>query len=193
MDLRMQFPRGLILAVLVTVLATPARATMMVRASLGELTAASRLVVVGEVVDSHSYWNRDSNFILTDVRVAVAEVLKGRTAGRELTLTLLGGTVGEQTTAIIGGPELHLGRAYVLFLDRAHLPGAPRSLSVRELSQGAFDLVADQGGLRAVSQARLHLIPDRAGEIEPPGGRRGLPLEALKTSVRELAKTPEVK
>jgi hypothetical protein len=169
----------------------PAGATTLVRASLDKLVAGNEIVVVGEVLDAQSYWNREGTFILTDVRVAAADVLKGRLARREFTVTLMGGQVGELTTLIVGGAELVPGQAYVLFLNREDLPGSKSTLTVRDLSQGAYDLVMSPQGLRAVSQAsRQPLVADEKGMSAAPGGAEGLAYPSLVQTVRELANRP---
>ncbi len=167
-------------------IAAPASATTLIRESLDGLVAGNRAVVVGEVVDASSYWNEDHTFILTDVRVAVHEALKGDVSDREITVTVMGGRVGELTTLIVGGPELIPGNSYVLFLNEENLPGAERALTVRDLCQGAFDVEIGRGGLRAVSQANSHpLVPDRQGYVDAPGGVEGMPLNAMMQSIRE--------
>jgi hypothetical protein len=170
--------------------AAPASATTLVRASLDELVASNEAVVVGEVVDVESYWNAEHTFILTDVRFSVSDVLKGNSRGGELTITLMGGSVGELTTLIVGGPQLFPGHSYVLFLNEESLPGV-QALTVRDLVQGAFDVVMAKDGLRAVSQANSHpLIADKQGYLDAPGGVEGFPLTAMMTSVREIAARP---
>jgi hypothetical protein len=164
-----------------------AGATTLIRAGLDDLVAANRAVVVGEVVDAKSYWNADHTFILTDVRLRLDDVLKGN-ASRELTVTLLGGSVGDLTTLIVGGPELIPGRSYVLFLNEEKLPGLERALTVRDLSQGVFDVKIGRGGLRAVSQANSHpLVPDRSGSAEAPGGAEGIPFNEMMQTIRDIA------
>lgn len=96
--------RKLFLVMLAMWIAAPLGATTLARTGLDELVAGNDRVVVGEVVDAISYWNEDRTFILTDVRVAPTETIKGKAKG-ELTLTLLGGTVGDLTTLIVGGAE----------------------------------------------------------------------------------------
>ena len=166
--------------------AAPASATTLMRQSLDELVAANGTVVVGEVLDATSYWNADKTFILTDVVVAVADAVKG-TPGSQITVTLMGGKVGETTTLIIGGAQLIPGNAYVLFLNNEDLPGVKGALTVRDHVQGAFDIKIGKGGnLRAVSQANGHpLVPDRLGYVDAPGGTNGFPLNALLQSLRE--------
>jgi hypothetical protein len=176
----------------------PASATTLIRSGLDDLVAATGTIVVGEIVDGESYWSADGTFILTVLRVSTVEVLKGRPESRELTITTMGGTVGDTTPLLWGGPVLVPGRSYVLFLNQEELPGG-RALTVRDLVQGVFELKEDGGGLRAVSQANSHpLLPDKGGDFEPPGGARGLQLDLLVESVHQLAgpranHRPEVK
>ena len=166
----------------------PAGATSLMRASLDDLIAGNGTIVVGEVLDAHSYWNDEKSFILTDVRIAVDEVLKGEVAGGELTVTLMGGSVGDMTTLIICGAELVQGGSYVLFLNEEDLPGADDVLTVRDHVQGAFDVVIAKDGLRARSQANGHpLVPDVFGYVDAPGGVDGMPLAAMMKSIRETA------
>jgi hypothetical protein len=173
--------------------AAPAGATTLIRQSLDELVANNSTVVVGEVVAVRSYWNQDGTFILSDVTFGVSETLKGQKSRPEITITVMGGTVGELTTLIVGGPELVEGRSYVLFLNREDLPGAPAALTVRDLSQGAFDLRLDERAeLRAVSQARNHpLLADEDGLSAAPGGALGLSFDDMTRAIREIASRPE--
>ncbi|HEX2253096.1 MAG TPA: hypothetical protein VHQ65_07505 [Thermoanaerobaculia bacterium] len=174
---------------LIGALAGSASATTLQRVGLDELVASNGTIVVGEVVDVHSYWNPEGDFILSDVRVATDQVLKGQKQDGFVTVTVLGGTVGDTTVLIVGGPELVPGESYVLFTGRDDLPGAPGVLTLRDHSQGVFDVVRQGAEVRAVSQAsRQPLVPDVFGLAEPPGGLQGLPLATLVHSVRILAK-----
>ena len=181
--------RGALAVALLAAVAAPAGATTLIRAGLEDLTAVNDTIVVGEVLEAQSYWNAEGTFILTDVKIATDEVLKGA-QGSQLTLTLMGGTVGDLTTVIVGGAQLVQGRSYVLFLNREDLPGARGTLTVRDHVQGAFDLVVAKGGdLRAVSQANRHpLLPDFRGNSTPPGGRAGVPFTEMVAAVRALAR-----
>ncbi|HWM92821.1 MAG TPA: hypothetical protein VN493_18800 [Thermoanaerobaculia bacterium] len=182
---------GFLAVTLAICVAAQASATTLMRAGLDELTKSNSTIVVGEILDAYSYWNAGGTFILTDVRVTVHEVLKGQVKGGELTFTIMGGTVGELTTLIVGGAELQPENSYVLFLDERNLPGVKeKTLTVSDHCQGAFDLVSNGEGLRAVSQANRHpLVPDRQGSSEPPGGAKGLALDSMVRSIRNLART----
>lgn len=180
--------RVMVAVAIVACLAAPAGATSLVRMSLDELVADNGTVVMGHVLDAVTRWNDDHTFMLTDVRIAVEETIKGRIKGEVITVTLMGGRIGDLTTLILGGAELIPGNSYVLFLNREELPGT-RALTVRDHVQGAFDIVPGQTGPRAVSQATHHpLMPDFLGNAEPPGGREGLYLDDMVQSVRAIEK-----
>jgi len=177
------------LALVLTVLAAiPAGATTLIRSGLDQLTAENETVVYGRVLDIHSYWNAEHTMIMTDVRVRASQVLKGDRAAREISFTLLGGTVGDITTLIIGGPELVPGSDYVLFLNRERLHGDRDVLTVRDLAQGAFEIADLGAGRRVYSQALNHaLLPDAEGLGDAPGGSEGLTLDSMLAQIRQLA------
>lgn len=168
-------------------MALPTNATTLIRQGMEGLATGTQEIVVGRVVDLHSYWNADHTFILTDVRVATSQVLKGDRSRGEIVFTEMGGSVGDVTTLIVGGPELIPGSDYLLFLSRRDLPGVRQALTTGELTQGVFDIVDTPRGRRAVSQAtRLGLLPDAAGLDQPPGGDEGLPLEDVAQQIRHF-------
>jgi hypothetical protein len=174
--------------VIAAAVAAPAGATTLVRASLDELVASNRTIVVGEVVDSQSYWNEPHTFMLTDVRIRATEVLKGDPRETTLTVTLMGGTVDGLTTLIVAGAQLIPGKSYLMFLNEDDVPGVRQVLTVRHHAQGVFDVVRGRDGWRAISQANRHpLVPDALGFVDPPGGAKGLLLDAVKQSIREIA------
>lgn len=180
---------GVMAVAIAASLAAPASATTLKRMDVEDLVAANQNVVVGQVLDARSYWNKDKTFILTDVRVSVNEVVKGNLQDSEITVTLMGGRVGDLTTLIIGGAELLPGKSYLLFLNEENLPGKKRVQTVRDHCQGAFDLVIGKDGLRAISQANRHpLVPDSLGYVDAPGGVQGTPFNAMIQSIRDLAK-----
>jgi hypothetical protein len=169
-------------------LAMPASSSTFARVGLDYLVAENDTAVVGQVLSARSYWNEARTFILTDVRLAVSEVLKGPAGAREITVTIPGGQVGDLAAVIVGGADLKPGKWYVLFLDRVDLMGARNVLTVHDHCQGAFDVEAAGDGLRAVSQGRRHeLLPDVRGNADPVGGAKGMPFIQLTQTVREMA------
>ena len=165
----------------------PAGASTFGRVGLEYLVAENGLIVVGEVLSARSYWNDSGTLILTDVQVAISDVLKGKLADREITVTLPGGRVGDETIAVLGGAELTPGSSYVLFLRQGDLPGVKDVRIVRDHSQGVFELQIGKNGLRGVSQAaRMNLVPDAFGSATAPGEGQGLQFLALRQSILDL-------
>lgn len=179
--------RGALALAIAAGAATPSSATTLIRQSLENLVADNGTIVLGEVLDTRSYWNAEGTFILTDIRVAAHEILKGRAKERELTFTVMGGTVGDKTVLIVGGPELIRGSSYMFFLNKEDLPGAPGVRTLRDHSQGVFDVAIGKDGLRAISQANRHpLVPDASGSVTAPGGKEGLQLNSMMQTIRGL-------
>ena len=175
--------------VLLAALPSTAGATTLQRMGLDELTTTNQTIVLGEVIDAYSYWNRPGTFILTDVRVKVLDRLKGEVGEEDvLEITLMGGSVGDLTTLVLAGAELIPETSYVLFLDRSDLPGIQDALTVRDHSQGVFEVtVSESRELRAASQASDHeLVPDASGESRAPGGPRGLLLDEMIREIRAI-------
>jgi hypothetical protein len=171
----------------VVTMSAPATATTLVRQSVERLARENALAVTGRVVDLHSYWNEDHSFIFTDVTLRTTSVLKGRQAAGDVTVTLMGGTVGEITTLVIGGPELAPGSEYLMFLNDEELPGGVTRTTVRDLVQGVFEVTRVNGRATARSMAIGHpLLPDADGLTDPAGGYTGVALEALEAQIRNV-------
>ena len=167
------------------IMAMTAGATTLVRQGLEDLAAQNEAIVQGTVVDIHSYWNADHNFIYTDVRIQPSQVLKGTQTPGDLTITLMGGTVGETTILVVAGPELVPGTDYLMFLNHEGLPGGVQRLTVRDLMQGVFEV----SNGRVFSQAISHpLLPDARGLGEPPGGVEGMKLDDMIQQLRNLVR-----
>lgn len=165
----------------------PASALTMERLSLKQLTQDNSTIVLGTVVDAYSYWNEDGSWIVTDIRVEPHEVLKGAVPEAGLTITVLGGTVGDRTVLIPGAPNLEMGQAYVLFVREGKLPGSSPSKMLGMYTQSVFDVVADKDGPLVISQAaEQHLYPDSNGKTEAVGGYAGIDLEYFKSAIRDL-------
>ncbi|HEV7670143.1 MAG TPA: hypothetical protein VGS22_16620 [Thermoanaerobaculia bacterium] len=176
---------GLTLALLLSA-GMPAGASTFGRVGLDYLVAENDLIVLGEVLSARSYWNGPGTLILTDVQVSVSETLKGKTE-QEITVTLPGGTVGDDRVAVLGGAELIPGNSYVLFLRQGELPGVKDVRVVRDHSQGVFELQLGKNGLRVVSQAaRLNIVPDAFAQATTSDEGPGLQLRALRQSILDL-------
>jgi hypothetical protein len=88
------------------------------RLTFDDLVAKAEAIVVGQVVDSRTYWTTDKKLILTSYRVQVGESLKGR-ALQTITVTTVGGKVGNTILHVSGMPEFQPGENAVVFLERS--------------------------------------------------------------------------
>jgi hypothetical protein len=178
---------GLWVGLLLAFGGNPAGASSFGRLGIEDLVAGNELIVTGEVLETHSYWTEPGTLILTEVRFAVSEVLKGEPGASEIKVTLPGGRIGDRANVVVGGADLAPERSYLLFLRRGDLPGAKGVRMVADFGQGAFEIRLGKGGLRAVSQAtRDTLIANAIGDSSPLGGADGLSLDALRSSVHDL-------
>jgi hypothetical protein len=118
--------------------------------ALPELADHAGQVIVGEIVASRSYWAEDPKRIETELTLAKVRYLKGRhgEADDAFRLVVPGGTVGEVTMRIGCTPGFEVGQTWVLFL----LPEYKTYPTVG-VGQGAFRVVADEGGVARVYTA----------------------------------------
>lgn len=175
--------RFALLSVALALSAASAGATTLIRQGLDRLTVGSEAIIQAIVLDIHSYWNADHQFILTDVRARPSQILKGTPAG-DVTFTVMGGSIGDVTTLIVGGADLAPGSEYVLFLAHNDLPGAANRLTIRDHSQGVFEIARGRAFSQAIGEP---LLPDERGKADVPGGAEGFDLDELIGEIRSLS------
>ena len=97
--------------------------------------------------------------IFTRVELDVAEVWKGKPAGR-FTLVMAGGVLGARKVAVVGGPGYRLGEEVVVFTAR-NASGEPVTL---DLAQGKFTVEAAQAsGAKHVANGVLGGPAEKSG------------------------------
>ena len=98
--------------------ASPAWAAQPLAApSIEQLARQADIVVIGQVISATGEWAAGRATIQTRVALTVTESLKG-TAASPLTFTHLGGRVGDEASAVGGGPEFVPGERVLVFLTR---------------------------------------------------------------------------
>ncbi|HEY3237637.1 MAG TPA: hypothetical protein VGJ84_23150 [Polyangiaceae bacterium] len=131
--------------------------------SVDDLVTQSSLVTVGTPLSSQSQWELigDQKRIVTRTRVHIDQIIRGQ-ASSELTVSSLGGRVGNIGQIVHGEAALALGRPGLMFL-RADQSAQYR---VTGRSQGYFPLRADKqvGWRLAVSPGLSHLV---VGKVRP--------------------------
>jgi hypothetical protein len=77
----------------------------------------SAKIIQGEVIDVKSYWNDEKTLILTDVTVFIDDNIKGLDLFETtITITIPGGTVGEETLWVSDNPQFQIGDYGVILL-----------------------------------------------------------------------------
>ena len=109
-------------------------ATTVRRLSLDDLVARAETIVAGKVIDSRVYWASDRKLILTSYTVQVGESIKGN-APQTVTITTVGGKIGNTILHVSGMPEFQPGENAIVFLERAG-----SYTTVVGLNQGKFTL-----------------------------------------------------
>lgn len=157
-------------------LAARVLASAAVRATVEDLTEASRVVAEGVVTEHSVTLDRATGVIWTEHRVRVARALRGDAAGT-VTVRVRGGKVGTLEQEVIGAPKLADGERVVLFLGE-ETRGAREIVG---LAQGAFEVETDpKSGKTFCSNSVEGLsLVDAAG--------REAAAEPLKLSLEDLA------
>jgi hypothetical protein len=146
-------------------------ATSVERLSLEDLVKKARTIVVGKVTASRTYWSADRKFILTDYTIAVDESVKGQSP-RSMSVTTVGGKVGDLELYVAGMPSFVKGEDAVIFVEQS---GAYQT--VVGLGQGKFTVT---NGEVANSVSGLSFPDGR------PGNPVRMPLDSFKTRIRTV-------
>jgi hypothetical protein len=113
---------------------SPLEATSVKHLTFDELVAKANTIVEGDVVSSNSHRSSDGKLILTDYLVSVKESIKGN-APQTVTVTTIGGKVGNTVLRVSGMPVFQNGEKIVLFLEQSKA-----YTTVVGLNQGKFTI-----------------------------------------------------
>jgi hypothetical protein len=140
------------------VLAGSVGATTLAQLSVEQMIEKSTAIVRARV--SGSFTANRNGTIYTYYRLQVTENLKSNTPATS-EVAVPGGAVGRVMQSVAGAPELKPGGEYVLFLwtSRSGLT------QIIGLSQGAFDVRANAGGIVLARPAAGEQMLDAAGHV----------------------------
>jgi hypothetical protein len=177
-------PRAVLVLCLVVHLATPASATVVIPADLGELSRDALAIVRGRVAAVDPRWTADRRTIETIVTLEVESYLKGA-FGPTLQFSVPGGELGRFRSVVVGAPEFTVDERVVVFLG-ARGPSVPYVVG---FSQGVFRVIraAGNAGWLVTPPA---ILPSAAGTVPIVRGdvsRRPLALADFEQRVRALA------
>jgi len=171
---RAVFFQGLLGVMLFLTATRAASATSVIPPTFPELVAEAEAIIRGRVTDiavRRSSAPDGSPVIKTHVTFAVERTLKGAERP-EITLELLGGTIGDESLVVTGMPRFELGSTDYLFVERNGIQFCPL-VAVRH---GRYRLLRDAGGREFVARDNAVPLTDVTQVV--------LPLAALPDVVR---------
>jgi hypothetical protein len=158
----------LILAILIFG-CVPLQATSVRRLSFDDLITSANSIVEGSVVSSNTYRSSDGKLIFTSYTISVQESLKG-TAPQTVTVTTVGGRIGNTILHVAGMPAFQPGERAILFLEQSK-----SYTTIVGLNQGKFAIANGE-----VSNSMNGLsFPDGAA-----GKSVKMPLDEFKKQIR---------
>lgn len=141
------------------------RATSVIPPTFPELVAEADSIVRGRVIDittRRATAPDGTPVIKTFVTFAVERTLKGA-ANREVTLEILGGTIGDESLVVTGLPRFELGASDYLFIERNGVQFCPL-VAVRH---GRYRLLRDAAGREFVARDNAVALTDVAQVVLP--------------------------
>jgi hypothetical protein len=176
-----------LLAALQICAATSASATTLERMSVAKMTQAAQLVVRAQCVANSTGW--DGGEIWTFTSFAVEDAWKGAPSGaaQQLTVRLLGGSVGNLSSTVSGVPRFRPGEEVILFLQST----ARGDYSIVSWVQGTFRIRRDarSGAEIVVQDTAVFDTYDPATRQFDVEGIRNLPVGALRMRVQSALAT----
>ena len=164
-------------------LASDARATVLIPADLGELSRDAIAIARGRVAALDTQWTEDRGTIETIVTLEVESYLKG-SLGATLRFKVPGGELGRFRSVVVGAPEFAVGQRVVVFLG-ARGPSVPYLLG---FNQGVYRVSRAASGWMVTSPV---LMPAASGGavrvVRGDPARRAQPLGDFEQAVRTLA------
>jgi len=142
--------------------------TTMKYLSLGQLTEESSMIIIGKVESAECQWNSDYTMITTLVKVALSDVLKGAPTESVITIKLIGGSIGNIETVLIGSPTFRIGEETLLFLRAVNEEPFNGFLTVTGLAQGKFEIQNGTGtAAKVVTRdiSGIHLMGNRPNDF----------------------------
>ena len=137
----MKLLRSSIIALLLTVPLSICSATTVIPPTFEQLVANAELIFQGTVTDVRSQWEGSGSerHIQSYVTLKVEDQLKGN-AGDSYTLSMLGGTVGEETMQVSDAPRFKVGDRDLLFVEH----NGTQFIPLVGIMHGHFRLQHDQ-------------------------------------------------
>jgi len=171
---------NLLLGLTILLLATTASATTILRMDLPQLVNKADSIVQGRVDEVYVQWDAERKLAFTYISVNVGDPMKGERR-RSVLIKQVGGKVGALSVNVAGMPKFAKGEEVLVFLKDQQ----DGTFMVLGMNQGKYEITADY----AVSNVSgIEVVNPKTGRIESPAFVERLPLETLKSRIRELVK-----
>lgn len=157
-------------------LAAWAPATTFPKSTTADLVAEAEHVCCARCEKIEARKDPRTGLIFTHVTLRLLEDLKGRSAGAEIRLRIVGGRIGNEETIVAGMPRFHEGGESVLLLGKTNRAGFPVVVQAR---RGVLHLRAGEKGER--------YLAERVTGLKELEGKRRVALEDFRGAVRRLA------
>lgn len=155
------------LLIFLTLVATPAMATTVMKVDVPTMTQTSEWVVRAHVTEIRNLDLRhEGKGFFTDVDLTITEVYRGQNVPERYTMRMIGGYGSDGLNLWIPGmPRFKMGQESVLFLERTSAGHIPCGLG-----QGVWRVRSDLKGNSWVTQGGqgMHLVQrDHTGRLKP--------------------------
>jgi len=117
-----------------------------------ELTEGAEVVAVGKVSAMRSEWNKDRTRIYTKVTISVDQYVKGERVEKTLTITHLGGEVGDVGELYSGTPKFRKDEEVLVFVKKDKLG----NLRVTGGARGKYTITKSElTGLKVLGENKI--------------------------------------
>lgn len=185
--------RFLSCAAAVAVAASSALATTVIAPTWDQLVGQAELIFQGTVTNVQSRWEGEGKdrHIQTYVTFKVDDQVKGK-AGSSYTISMLGGTVGDETMEVTDAPKFKVGDRDVLFVEH----NGQQFIPLVGIMHGRFRVQRDGAGNEFIATNSGAPLTDvtQLGHEEQTARAAAAPLtlNAFKSTLREtLARLPQ--
>src|SRR5437016_6614662 len=144
---RLHMKRHLVTCAGILAIGCSALATTVIPPSFDELVSRAEVIFEGTVTDVRSQWVGEGGqrHINSYVTFKVEDAIKGK-PGAQITLQMLGGTVGSETMEVTDAPKFNVGDRDILFVENNGTQFVP----LVGIMHGRFRVKKDEAGRDAV-------------------------------------------
>jgi hypothetical protein len=167
------------LSITISMVCSAIWATTLAHMSVAQMSQTAPAIVRVRCEENTTRWDAGEIWIFT--RFAVEDIWKG-SVSTEITVRLLGGTVGNLNSTVAGIPHFRPGETVILFLE----PTSHGDLSILSWEQGTFRLRTDARSLQEIvtQDTASFATFDAAARRFEVSGVRNVPVDAFRQQVR---------